>query len=236
MSQASGALEHAIIEGGGDTVTFTLNPTSLQIRRMAQWTPSPNRSGLGAKPFLNSLTTKAGQRVLPHGPQQFTGGQPATLTMKVWFDDTFEEIPQIVKDLATLNKWCCPPEQKTGGSHNPETLTFSWGKLHFVGHIQSLNTTIKLFSSDGDPVRAEVSLTMTEDPPPTGSQNPSSGGLVGRRVRMLAAGDSLQSIAAEELGSPFAWRTLAEANCIDDPLRVAAGTALLIPPPGHVAR
>ena len=43
------------------------------------------------------------------------------------------------------------------------------------------------------------------------------------------AGDSLPSIAHREYGVPALWRAIAEANRIDDPLRLATGSSLRIP-------
>ena len=50
---------------------------------------------------------------------------------------------------------------------------------------------------------------------------------------MFSAGDTLHSVAYAEYGNPGFWRVLAEANGVDDPLRIAPGTALLIPPDPH---
>jgi nucleoid-associated protein YgaU len=48
-------------------------------------------------------------------------------------------------------------------------------------------------------------------------------------VHTVVAGDSLPSIAWREYGDPTLWRPIAERNGIDDPMRLPAGTALLIP-------
>jgi nucleoid-associated protein YgaU len=42
-------------------------------------------------------------------------------------------------------------------------------------------------------------------------------------------GDTLASIAYQEYRDPNRWRALAEANKIDDPMRVKAGTVLIVP-------
>jgi nucleoid-associated protein YgaU len=63
-----------------------------------------------------------------------------------------------------------------------------------------------------------------------GHTNPTSGGPAGRRSHTIGAGDTLHSIAQREYGKPGLWRGLADVNGIDDPLRVAVGTSVLIPP------
>jgi nucleoid-associated protein YgaU len=42
-------------------------------------------------------------------------------------------------------------------------------------------------------------------------------------------GDSLPSIAYRAYGDATRWRTIAEANHIDDPLRLRRGTPLMLP-------
>jgi nucleoid-associated protein YgaU len=54
--------------------------------------------------------------------------------------------------------------------------------------------------------------------------------MTGHRTHRVVAGDSLASIAYLEYGDPNGWRRLADANGIDDPLRVRDGTVLHVPP------
>jgi nucleoid-associated protein YgaU len=46
----------------------------------------------------------------------------------------------------------------------------------------------------------------------------------------VGRGDTLQSIAFKEYDDAGEWRRIAEANGIDDPLELAPGKRLLIPP------
>jgi nucleoid-associated protein YgaU len=46
----------------------------------------------------------------------------------------------------------------------------------------------------------------------------------------MAEGETLTRVAAQELGDPAQWRRIADANGIDDPLAVAPGTVLEVPP------
>lgn len=45
----------------------------------------------------------------------------------------------------------------------------------------------------------------------------------------MLSGDTLQALAWQEYGDPAAWRLIAEANGIDDPMRLALGRELLLP-------
>jgi nucleoid-associated protein YgaU len=71
-----------------------------------------------------------------------------------------------------------------------------------------------------------LTVAMKEFPQPAAKQNPTSGGTAGHRTHRVVAGDSLASIAYVEYGDPNGWRRLADANAIDDPLRVRDGTVL----------
>ena len=66
-------------------------------------------------------------------------------------------------------------------------------------------------------------------PAPLGPTNPTSGGLATRRTHTVVEGDTLASIAYQEYRDPNKWRALAEANNIDDPMRVKPGTVLIVP-------
>jgi nucleoid-associated protein YgaU len=211
-------------------VQLELNPKSLTIRRQTQWQAPASRSPKAGTPSSGSRGQSGGAVPAGHGQLQFTKSQPATLTMVVWFDQSFEPDGDISDDLDQLQNWTCPTERILSGVQNPPRITFTWGSLQFIGHISSLNITYKQFGVAGQPVRAEASVSITENPPALPGTNPSSGGISGRRVHVISAGDTLHSVSYQEYGSPGLWRVLAEANGIDDPLRVAPGTTLLIPP------
>jgi nucleoid-associated protein YgaU len=49
------------------------------------------------------------------------------------------------------------------------------------------------------------------------------------KVWVVKRGQSLATIASAEYGDPRAWRIIADANGIDNPLRLAPGTRLLLP-------
>jgi nucleoid-associated protein YgaU len=91
-----------------------------------------------------------------------------------------------------------------------------------------MSVTYKRFQL-GQPVRAEVSLSLEEVATPLPNQNPTSGALAQRRTHTMIEGDSLASIAFKEYRNPGKWRAIAEANGIDDPMRVRPGMELLIP-------
>jgi nucleoid-associated protein YgaU len=65
--------------------------------------------------------------------------------------------------------------------------------------------------------------------PPGQAQNPTTRGTAGLRSHIVHDGDSLHSISYEAYGDATRWRAIAEANGIDNPLRLRRGTSLTIP-------
>ena len=60
-------------------------------------------------------------------------------------------------------------------------------------------------------------------------QNPTTTGIAGLRSHYVRDGDSLASIAYAAYGDATKWRVIAEANGIDDPVKLRRGTMLSIP-------
>ncbi|MDP9093231.1 MAG: hypothetical protein M3N95_09905 [Actinomycetota bacterium] len=115
-----------------------------------------------------------------------------------------------------------------------EPLVFEWGPLSYPVKLKSITVTYERFLSDGTPIRAACSLTLQlnrEDLPAT---NPSSRAEPGSSSHSIVQGDSLPTLATATYGHPRHWRAIAEANDIDDPLRVRPGRDLYLPPPSSV--
>jgi nucleoid-associated protein YgaU len=99
----------------------------------------------------------------------------------------------------------------------------------FQGFLKTVNARYTMFRHDGTPIRATATITLEEAPIETPGQNPTSGALEGRRGHVVTEGETLQSIAYDQYRRPALWRGLAVFNDIDDPLRLAPGSQLLIP-------
>jgi hypothetical protein len=114
----------------------------------------------------------------------------------------------------------------------PPIVVFGWGPNIILDQavVASVTVEYQRFLL-GVPVRANVKvhLKAVPLPAPLGPMNPTSGGLATRRTRTVVEGDSLASIAHQEYRDPNKWRALAEANNIDDPMRVKVGTVLTVP-------
>jgi nucleoid-associated protein YgaU len=199
-------------------VSCAFNPKQFTISTSAEWKTAQTRSS----------TTSP--------PAQFTGTKPKTLTMELLFDsnwlDYFTRGGQVQEDVDQLMSWTQPtPSSVSNNAANPPILVFTWGlESYFDCYLKSVSATFTEFNPLGSPTRATANVTFESIPSDPGPTNPSSGGPAGRRTHLVGAGDTLHSIAQREYGRAALWRGLAVANDIDDPLRVAIGTTVMIPP------
>jgi nucleoid-associated protein YgaU len=202
-------------DDGSDPLEFRFNPKELSISKAATW---------------NRPTSKGAKNATK---PEFGGVQPPTVHMELFFDD-WEGKGDLVKDIEKLLDWLKPTDSSINQKQKPQprALQFHWGQgplADFTGYLKSVSAKYTMFKPDGTPVRATAQITLEEIPADPAKTNPTSGALAGRRSHVVAAGDSLHSVAFREYDDPALWRGLAAFNGIDDPLRVAPGTQLLIP-------
>jgi nucleoid-associated protein YgaU len=219
-------LEHAYLElrtppaGGGLTpggpcgrIDFQFNPKELSLTKAASWKRTPAK---GAK---------------SSGPPEYQGPQPSKLTVEMFFDASDTQDSSVVTSVEKLFA-CCVPTSETRQQQrsSPPWVVFHWGGLTgFPGYVSQVQAKYTLFTTSGVPIRALCQVTMEEISGETPGQNPTSGALAARRVHRVHSGDSLQGLAHREYGDPAAWRVIAEANGIDDPMRLVNGQELLLP-------
>ena len=120
-----------------------------------------------------------------------------------------------------------------GNGSAPKLIEFSWGSVT-LPKAAPVSITIRyaLFRPNGEPVRAfvDLELAQAEDTNPPGkAQNPTTRAITGLRAHTVRDGDSLPSIAYDAYGDATQWRAIAEANGIDNPLRLRRGSELTIP-------
>lgn len=197
----------------GEKIDFQFNPKELTLTKTAKWKREAAR---GAK---------------KSGVPEFLGAEPAKLSLEMFLDATRKMDDSVVKQVEKLFGCCVPTEttrQKQKAS--PPWVRFQWGAIMgFPGHIKSVTVKYTLFTPGGMPVRALCTVVLEEMGGETSGQNPTSGALAARSVHTVVSGDSLPALAYREYGDPTLWRALAEANDIDDPMRLPAGRTLLVP-------
>ena len=121
------------------------------------------------------------------------------------------------------------------GMGRPPQCRLEWGRdtrFHFECYVTDCSVKFLLFTADGVPIRATATLTLKEvkDPTDLARQNPTSGGEPGRHVHVVREGERLDWIAYEHYGDASAWKRIAEANRLFDPLALQPGMSLTIPP------
>jgi LysM repeat protein len=96
--------------------------------------------------------------------------------------------------------------------------------------VESVRQKLTLFSPDGVPLRATLSVTFRE--------YRTLGELVGHpntaspdrtHAHVVAAGDTLSAIANRYYGKAANWRPIADENEVEDPRRLRPGTPLTVP-------
>jgi nucleoid-associated protein YgaU len=200
-------------DGGREqsTIVFPFNPKDFSLTRKAGWTSSPAKKA-EARP-------------------EYLGAEPAEITVEMFLDECEQAKGDISKTVDKLLA-CLDPHKGTGDSPSAPFVTFFWGRaIKFHGIVTSVAAKYTLFRGEGTPIRGSATITIKEMASPPGRQNPTSGTQAGYRTHVMRAGDTLASVAYEEYGDPGRWRSLAEANDIDDPTRVTAGRSLLVPGP-----
>ncbi len=155
-------------------------------------------------------------------PIQYVRGKPRTLSMELFFD-TYElgtDVRQYLgKITALLNQL---PATKA-----PPVLLFAMGGFNFTCVLADAGQRFTMFLRDGTPVRAVLSARFQEFVSVTFQVQ--SGVFIGPpTLYNMGASQRLADVAAQQLGDPARWREIADRNGIEDPLRIAAGTPLVV--------
>ncbi|MFI6151190.1 LysM peptidoglycan-binding domain-containing protein [Kitasatospora sp. NPDC051170] len=191
------------------------NPASLVLRKSTEWRRTPSRM--------------AGQSALP----EFVGSGPRSLSLDVFLDATATHDNSVERAVEQLMTACVPtPTSLARKTPASPWIRLDWGTsttTSFNGVLSSLSVTYSLFDVDGNPLRATCSLSIDEASVDPAGQNPTSGSPEARSTHRVIAGDSLPLLAWRAYGDATAWRTIAEANDIDDPMVLAPGAELIVP-------
>ena len=206
---------------GGQPIECAFNPESYTVSKTNVWTFKPT-TGVD----------------LPKG--EFGGGLPRRTKLALLLDVSLGGDGATVKDQANalLKMMETGGGGGGGGGSVPPFITFRWGSVDLPKSVPvSLTIQYVLFHPNGEPIRALVDLELAQaDQASTASSgtanaptNPHTEAIRGLRSHRVRDGDSLHSIAYAAYGDPFQWRVIAEANAVDDPMRLRRGTDLTIP-------
>ncbi|BBZ62451.1 CIS tube protein [Mycolicibacterium monacense] len=234
VSSANPSYDHASIDmyeatdapGGSKrgspigSIAFQFNPKEVTISKSAKWERKPVK---GAKQA---------------GPPEFSGADPCKLTLEMFFDATLKHTDSVVDAVEKLFS-CCVPVEKSRNAKKPmpPLVVFKWGNVtSFPAFVTQVSAKYTRFAPNGVPIRAVCSVNLEEMPAEQSKQNPTSGVFNVDRAHTMISGDTLALVAYREYGNPNMWRALADYNRIDDPMRIAAGTPILLPPAETLAR
>jgi nucleoid-associated protein YgaU len=178
---------------------------------------------------------------------QFVRGQNEKLTVDLFFDTTEDGTGAGATSVTTLTDAFYSLVKIEPGGHAPPICTFLWNasfpgadlsptvgnqrRSEFQCVVENIKQKFTLFSSEGVPLRATLSLVLREYKALSeqlDQLNLSSPDRTHNHV--TRAGDSFAGLAARYYHKPGEWRAIAEANEIEDPRRIEIGRFLVIPP------
>ena len=162
---------------------------------------------------------------------QFIAGQAQTIDMELLVDTTEAnpaggpgtDVRRLVADVTSLMD--IDPDL-----HAPPPVVFAWGQLTFTCVLTKVSQKYVLFRPDGTPVRARLTVTLSEYRNVELEAKEIKRQTVDyTKAHIVADGDSLPLIAFQEYADATAWRPIALRNGIADPRRLAVGATLAIP-------
>ena len=215
------------VKPGGQQATVQFNPETLKVS------------------FANSLVQPAGggdQRGQP--ARQFVGAGTTKLALQLLLDVTAppyaDQGKTDVRELTQAIAYFITPQaaERSGNRQTqlvPPGVRFLWGSFQFDGMMDSLEETLELWSPDGKPLRATLSVALSQqkitrffDPAnasaASGAGTPAGGGRPAGTKPLSAApaGATLQGLA-DVAGPGVSWQTIASANGIENPRALAPG-------------
>ncbi|QMV41103.1 CIS tube protein [Cohnella cholangitidis] len=193
-------------ENGQETVNVLFNPNEyvLQAGNQFAWQTIPG---------------------LQSPIAQFVSGEAMSLTMDLFFD-TYEKGTDVRSHTAKISGLL----EVDRDLHAPPLCRFVWGSLDFKGVAEKVQQRFTMFLDSGLPVRATLNVTfravksMTEQYQDVPRQSADR-----TKQKMLKQNEQLWMLAAEEYEDAAQWRSIAEANGIDNPRKLPVGRKLIIP-------
>ncbi len=186
--------------------------------------------------FANTIQTPEGGSGDQRGgaAQQFVGAGTTKLTLQLWFDVNAPQEGEAVRDVRKLTEkithFITPaPDPKDKKKFIPPGVRFIWGSFQFDGIMESLEESLEFFSSEGIPLRASMTLNLTQqkiDIYKFPKDAPPNLPLPGTRpLTPVAEGSTAQGLASNA-GNGDDWQSVAAANGIENPRQLQAGMLL----------
>jgi hypothetical protein len=178
---------------------------------------------------------------------QFIRGQAEKLTMDLFFDTTESGMGAGATSVTTLTDRVYGLVKIQPDDHAPAICSFLWnrefpgtdlspllgnqGRTEFQCVVESVKQKFTLFSPEGVPLRATLTVTFREYKTLDEQLRQLNLNSPNRtQSHVVQAGETLAGIAAQHYNLPGQWRRIAEQNGINDPRRLTPGTFLQVPP------
>ena len=179
---------------------------------------------------------------------QFVRGQTETLSLDLFFDSTESGMDDSAKSVTELTDEFYKLVKIEGETHAPPICFFSWGsdfpgkrsydslgggsqqRYGFKCVVESVRQRFTLFSSQGVPLRATLTVslkeykTLSEQIAEINKKSADHS-----QAHVVQIGKTLSQIADDVYHDPSQWRAIADQNTILDPLELKAGAILEIP-------
>lgn len=174
---------------------------------------------------------------------QFVRGDAETLNLELFFDSTHDGTGAGAVAVTSRVEEFHRLVRIQGDLHTPPLVRISWGENFpgtaigestgdtFTAVVLSVARRFTLFSPDGKPLRATVTLalkqyvTIAHQVAAINYQSADH-----TRLHVVVEGETLPLIAHDAYGDARRWRVIAEHNGLDEVRDLAPGTRLELPP------
>jgi hypothetical protein len=215
------------VKPAGKRVRVQFNPEALKVSFSTQTsTPSRTASDSGGPP-------RTGDQASGTAGRQYLGAGSTKLSLSLWFDCTAATEPEFqVDDVRRLTQevvyfLIAQPSPRDQNTFVPPGIRFQWGCFKFDGIVDSLDENLEFFSSEGRPLRAQMSVGLSQQriliqtfSPPGGPRMPGT-----QPLAQAVQGATLQGIA-DATGRGGDWQAVATGNGIENPRQLAAGALI----------
>ncbi|AHE99891.1 CIS tube protein [Thioalkalivibrio paradoxus] len=219
-----------------DAIDVQFNPASLKVALSNTLKANPRNGTSQAAQFVDkSSSTLSVELIFDTTVGSDAQGEPASKRI--------EEGSDVRKLTGQIAEHFMKPVAAGDQLQAPRRCLFQWGAFEFLGLVQSFDETLDFFSPEGRPLRATVSLKLSEDRYQFRSRDieqaeratprlTPTGGAAPDADNPAAGSDTPVHEASAAAGQdPRDWRETALYNGIESP-RLPAASALAVPPAG----
>lgn len=199
-------------------------------RLKVQFNPATLKVSYANQVQTNDQSTSSATQYVGRGSSKMSLELIFDVSMPLETGDAPADVRVITEKVFNFMKPLEEPGEGDTTRYVAPGVRFQWGTFFFDGIAESLDESLELWSEDGRPLRATVTMNLSQqgivflrqDPSGTGGA-PAGAATVGvTPMQPAQASDSVQSMAARA-GRSGDWKQIAQANGIDNPRSLAPG-------------